>query len=211
MRQICLSSYGRVDRDRRFVLSQLQMLRTSANWRIERPGESSRNTTAEHPCRRFELVQVFVYVKDQTAFGRVAGWKREHQVEFGDDLACLDQGWTPASIATTVRVSAFVSKSRPIVISARLFSPTESSEGFVCRFFRSSSAGRPLADDAERASEATRLQTAPKFSPLRELAATIINLSGILGTVRDEPEAQSIELATYPSGVGPYGTIIRLD
>jgi hypothetical protein len=37
-------------------------------------------------------------------------------VEFGDDLAGLDRVGTPASIAATVTVSAFVSKSRPIVI-----------------------------------------------------------------------------------------------
>lgn len=37
-------------------------------------------------------------------------------MEFGDDLACFDQVGTPASIAPTLTVSAFVSKSRPIVI-----------------------------------------------------------------------------------------------
>lgn len=72
---------------------------------------------------------------------------------------------TPASIAATVTVSALVSRSRPIVIEASDRSGRRNPLKVLCVGpFRSSSAGCPLADDTERASEATPFQTAPKFS-----------------------------------------------
>lgn len=37
-------------------------------------------------------------------------------MEFGNDLACLDQGWHASFDRRDVDVSAFVSKSRPIAI-----------------------------------------------------------------------------------------------
>jgi hypothetical protein len=45
-----------------------------------------------------------------------AGATPDHQMEFGDDLACLDQGWYASFIDATVMVSAFVSRSRPVVM-----------------------------------------------------------------------------------------------
>lgn len=85
------------------------------------------------------------------------GLASDHQVEFGDDLACLDQGW-------------YASFDRRYRDGLRFREHVSSDGHQACdgsgrrnslkisrvRPFRSSSAGRPLADDAERASEATR-------------------------------------------------------
>lgn len=62
----------------------------------------------------------------------------------------------PASIAATVTAFAVVRKSRPIVGGARSFWPTNPLKILRVVSFSPSSARRPLADDAERASEAAR-------------------------------------------------------
>ena len=75
------------------------------------------------PNRRFIFRDAAGERGDETGAGALDPWDKarlglapDHQVEFGDDLAGLDRVGTPASIAATVTVSAFVSKSRPIVI-----------------------------------------------------------------------------------------------
>jgi hypothetical protein len=65
---------------------------------------------------------------DETRAGALEPWGKsglkpspDHQVELGDDLACLDQGWYASFDRRDHMVSALVSKSRPIVMRRAIF------------------------------------------------------------------------------------------
>jgi hypothetical protein len=95
------------------------------------------------------------------------GLASDHQVEFGDDLAGLDQRWYASfdrrdrdglRFGEQVPSDCHQARDRsgrrnPLkILRVGLFSP--------------SPVRRPLADDAERASEATRRQPSPEFSTI---------------------------------------------
>jgi hypothetical protein len=125
-----------------------------------RPGQSDRCSD-----RRFVFGDAVGERGDETSAGAVdprdearLSLASDHQVEFGDDLACLDQGWYASfdrrdrdGLRFREQISADghqacdgSGRRNPLKISR-------------VGLFSSSSADRPLADDAERASEATRL------------------------------------------------------
>src|SRR3977135_3763245 len=102
---------------------------------------------------------------DETNAGALDPWGKsrlkpapDHQVELGDDLACLDQGWYASFDRRDHDGLRFGERVPPDCHEACDFSGRRNPLKVLCvAFFSPSSAGRPLADDAERASEATRL------------------------------------------------------
>ena len=96
-------------------------------------------------------------------------------MEFGDDLACLDQGWYASFDGRDrdrfcLRERIPSNRHETSDCSGR-WDPTKV---FDIGRFGPSSACRPFADDAERASEATRLQAAPKFSAVSAAGCPLI-------------------------------------
>ena len=81
----------------------------------------------------------------------------DHQVELGDDLAGLDQGWYASFDRCNHDGLRFGEQVAPDCHEVCDFSGRRNPlKGLCVDPFSPSSAGRPLADDAERASEATR-------------------------------------------------------
>jgi hypothetical protein len=88
-------------------------------------------------------------------------------VEFGDYLASLDEGWYASFDRRDRDGLRFREQVPPDCHEARDRSGRRNPLKVLgVGLFGASSAGRPLADDAERASEATRRQVSPKFSTI---------------------------------------------
>src|ERR1700733_13830813 len=102
---------------------------------------------------------------DETSAGGLDPWGKsglkpspDHQVELGDDLACLDQGRYASFDRGDRDGLRFGEQVPPDCHEACDFSGRRNPLKVLCVDpFSPSSAGRPLADDSERASEATRL------------------------------------------------------
>jgi uncharacterized protein (DUF934 family) len=119
---------------------------------------------------------------DETGAGTLDPWRQaghglapDRHLEFGDDLAGLDEG----------RYASFDRRDRDGLRLREQVPP----DGHEARDrsgrrnplkvlgvgpFCPSSAGRPLADDAERASEATRRQASPEFSAISTAGSPLI-------------------------------------
>ena len=116
------------------------------------------------PNRRFILRDAAAERGDETGAGALNPWDEvrlglasDHQVEFGDNLACLDRGWYAGLDCRDRDGLRFRELVPPDCHEASdCFGRRNALEVLCISLFGPSSAGRPLADDAERAAEATR-------------------------------------------------------